>query len=153
MYKLSENKLTDFLYTGSQLMDKEGSTFEYVAKNNRLHILENMETGEQEYFTTAELRQMYGKEPLYYFCEFASGESTLNCNEWQAIEGQQYMQLDAWEAVCGAYDALDIDYLTEEEKNFIMIKLWDTNNHVIGIFGIKEIEEICAGDYEPWEEV
>lgn len=152
MYKLKENKIDDFVYSGSQLMNKEGNTFEYVIKNNQLHILQNMETGEMERFTTFELRQMYGKEPLYYFCEFAIGESPLTWGEWQAINGQRYLQLDAWKAVCGAYDALEIDLMPEEEKNLIMLKLWDTDNHLVGIFGTEEIEEICAGNYEPWKE-
>lgn len=93
--------------------------------------------------------KMYGKEPLYYFCEFVIGDN----QEYQAINGQRYMQLDAWEAVCGAYDALEIDLMSEEEKNLIMLKLWDTNNRLVGTFDIKEIEEICAGNYEPWEEM
>lgn len=149
MYRLKENKMDDFLYTGSQLINKEGNTFEYVTKVNQLHILQNIETGEMEQFTTVELRQMYGKEPLYYFCEFVIGDN----REWQTVDGQRYMQLDAWEAVCGAYDALEIDLMSEEEKNLIMLKLWDTNNRLVGTFDIKEIEEICAGNYEPWEEM
>lgn len=148
MYRLKDNKISDFLYPGSQLMNREGNSFEYVAKANQLHILQNMETGEQEYFTTFDLRQMYGKEPLYYFCEFAIGDN----QEWQTINGQRYMQLGAWEAVCGAYDALEIDLMPEKEKKFIMLKLWDTDNYLVGIFGIEEIEEICAGNYEPWKE-
>lgn len=149
MYKLKENKIDDFLYIGNQLMNREGNSFEYVAKANHLHILQNMETGEMEYFTTFELRQMYEKEPLYYFCEFVIGDN----QEWQAINGQRYIRLDAWEAVCGAYDALEIDLMPEEEKNRIMLKLWNTDNHLVGIFGIEEIEEICAGNYEPWKEL
>ena len=153
MYRLKDNKIFDFLYPGSQLMNREGNFFEYVAKNNQLHILQNMETGEMEHFTTFELRNMYGKEPLHYFCEFGTGTCPLTCKEWFAVEGQRYMQLDAWEAVCGAYDALEIDLMPEEEKNLIMLKLWGTDNHLVGIFDIKEIEEICAGNYEPWEEL
>lgn len=148
MYKLSENKIFDFLYPGSQLMNKEGNSFEYVTQARQLHILQNMETGEMEHFTTFELRQMYGKEPLYYFCEFVIRDK----QEWQIVNGQRYMQLNAWEAVCGAYDALEIDLMPEEEKNLIMLKLWGTGDHLVGIFGIEEIEEICAGNYEPWKE-
>lgn len=149
MYKLKENKIDDFLYTGSQLMNKEGNTFEYVAKNNQLHLLRNMETGEMERFTTFELRQMYGKKPLYYFCEVG----TKTDEEWFAVEGQRYLHLDAWEAVCGAYDALEVDLMPEEEKNRMMLKLWNTDDHLVGTFDTKEIEEICAGNYEPWKEV
>lgn len=149
MYRLKENKINGFLYSGSQLINKEGNTFEYVAKANQLHILQNMETGEMERFTTSELRQMYGKEPLYYFCEVG----TKTDEEWFAVEGQRYLHLDAWEAVCGAYDALEIDCMKEEEKNSIMLKLWNTDDHLVGIFDIKEIEEICAGNYEPWKEL
>ena len=86
--------------------------------------------------------------PLYYFCEFNTGDN----QEWQAVNGQRYMRLDAWEAVCGAYDALEIDCMSEEERNSIMLKLWNTDDHLVGIFDIKEIEEICAGNYEPWKE-
>ena len=149
MYRLKENKINDFLYTGSQLMNREGNNFEYVTKANQLHILQNMETGEMEHFTTFELRQMYGKKPLYYFCEFVIG----NNQEWQTIDGQRYMQLDAWNAVVGAMDWLEWDEMEEEEKESIFIKLWRSDHVLIGIFDADEIEEISCGNYEPWEEM
>lgn len=153
MYKLSENKLTDFLYTGSQLMTKEGNTFKYVTKLKELYQFYDIANEEEVYFTLSEVKNLYGIEPLYYFCEFAAGENTLNCNEWQAVEGQQYMQLDAWEAVCGACDGLEGDNMSEAEKDKFMLKLWRTDNILVGIFGIDEIKEICCGNYEPWKEL
>ena len=130
-------------------MNREGNNFEYVTKANQLHILQNMETGEMEHFTTFELRQMYGKKPLYYFCEFVIG----NNQEWQTIDGQRYMQLDAWNAVVGAMDWLEWDEMEEEEKESIFIKLWRSDHVLIGIFDADEIEEISCGNYEPWEEM
>ena len=149
MYRLKENKINDFLYTGSQLMNREGNNFEYVTKANQLHILQNMETGEMEHFTTFELRQMYGKKPLYYFCEFVIG----NNQEWQTIDGQRYMQLDAWDAVVGAMDWLEWDEMEESAKASIFIKLLDSENNIVGIFDADEIEEISCGNYEPWEKL
>ena len=149
MYKLKENRIDDFLYTGSQLMNKEGNTFEYVAKNNQLHILRNMETGEMEEFTTFELRNMYAKEPLYYCCEFVIGDN----QEWQTVNGQRYMQLDAWDAVVGAMEWLNWDYMEESEKAGIFIKLLDSKNNIMGIYDADELEKISYGAYEPWKEV
>lgn len=149
MYKLKENKIDDFLYTGSQLMNREGNNFEYVTKVNQLHVLQNMETGEMERFTTSELRQMYGKKPLYYFCEFVIG----NNQEWQTIDGQRYTQLDAWEAVAGAMEWLEWDEMDENEKESVFIKLRRSDHVLIGIFDAEEIEKISRGDSEPWKEV
>lgn len=149
MYRLKENKINDFLYTGSQLMNREGNNFEYVTKANQLHILQNMETGEMEHFTTFELRQMYGKKPLYYFCEFVIG----NNQEWQTIDGQRYMQLDAWDAVVGAMDWLEWDEMEESAKASLFIKLLDSENNIVGTFDADEIEEISCGNYEPWEKL
>ena len=148
MYRLKENKINDFLYTGSQLMNQEGNFFEYVTKANQLHILQNMETGEMEHFTTFELRQMYGKKPLYYFCEFVIG----NNQEWQTIDGQRYMQLGAWDAVAGAMDWLEWDEMEESAKASIFIKLLDSENNIVGIYDANELKKISYGDCEPWKE-
>lgn len=152
MYRLKENKMDDFLYTGSWLMNKEGNTFEYVAKNNQLYILRNMETGEMERFTYCELRQMYGKKPVYYYCEFSHGENLCTCEEWQEAGSQRYLQLPAWESVAGAMDWLKWDEMEEEEKNSIFIKLWRSDHVLVGIFDAEELEKISYGEYEPWEE-
>lgn len=95
------------------------------------------------------IEENYIKEPLYYFCEFVIGDN----QEWQAIDGQRYMQLDAWEAVCGAMEWLEWDEMDEKEKESIFIKLWRSDHVLIGIFDAEEIEKISRGDSEPWKEV
>lgn len=146
MYKLSENKLADFLYTGSQLMNKEGNSFEYVTKNNQLHILQNMETGGMEHFTTSELRKMYGKEinPVYYMCDFTHGENVTNCEPWQAVPSAKYK--DVWECVIGALEWLEWDEMEESEKASIFIRLWDSENNTVGVYDADELEKISYGE-------
>lgn len=87
-------------------------------------------------------------KPLYYFCEFNTGDN----QEWQTVNGQRYMQLDAWEAVAGAMDWLEWDEMEKEQKELIFIKLWRSDHVLIGIFDAEEIERISYGDYEPWKE-
>lgn len=146
MYKLLYNKLTDFLYTGSQLMDKEGNFFEYVTEGNQCHILQNMETGEMERFTTSELRKMYGKEPnpICYKCEFTHGEGVTNCEPWQGVPGCS--SSDAWEAVVGAMEWLEWDNMEESEKANIFVRLWDSENNIVGIYDADELEKISYGE-------
>lgn len=153
MYRLKDNKIHDFLYAGSYLMDKNGNSFEYVTKNNKLHLLQNMETGEMERFTTSELRQMYGKEPnpIWYWCEFSHGENVTNCEPWQTVWG--CCSSDAWECVIGALEWLEWDYMEESEKASIFIKLWDSENNIVGIYDADELEKISYGEYEPWKEL
>ena len=146
MYKLLYNKLTDFLYPGSQLMSREGNFFEYITEGNQCHILQNMETGEREYFTTAELRKMYGKEPnpIYYKCEFTHGEGVMNCEPWQAIPTSKLS--DAWETVTGALEWLEWGEIKESEKSNIFIKLLDSENNIVGIYDADELEKISSGE-------
>lgn len=146
MYKLKENKINDFLYTGSQLMNKEGNNFEYVAKNNQLHILQNMETGEMEHFTTFELRQAYGKEPnpVWYRCEFTHGENDTNCEPWQPVWGCR--SSSAWDCVVGALEWIEWDYMEESEKTNIFVRLWDSENNIVGIYDADELEKISYGE-------
>lgn len=146
MYKLKENKIDDFLYAGSQLMNREGNTFEYVTKARQLHILQNMETEEMEHFTTFELRQMYGKEPnpVWYKCEFTHGENVTNCEPWQTIWGCR--SSGAWYAVTGALEWLEWDYMKESEKASIFIKLLDSENNIVGIYDADELEKISYGE-------
>lgn len=153
MYRLKENKINDFLYTGSQLMNREGNNFEYVTKANQLHILQNMETGEMERFTTSELRQMYGKEPnpVWYWCKFTHGENVTNCEPWQTVPGGKHK--DAWDAVVGAMEWLEWDEMEESAKASIFIELLDSENIIVGIYDADELKKISCGDYEPWEEL
>ena len=153
MYRLKENKMDDFTYPGSQLTNREGNFFEYVAKNNQLHILRNMETGEMEEFTTFELRNMYGKEPnpVWYKCEFTHGENIINCNPWQPVPSAKYT--DAWEAVVGALEWIEWDEMEESAKASIFIKLLDSENNIVGIYDANELKKISYGDCEPWKEI
>lgn len=153
MYNLNKSNLDGFLYAGSQLVDVESNSLEYVTKNNQLHILQNMETGEMERFTTSELCQMYAKEPrpAWYWCEFTHGKNTVNCNPWQIVPYENYK--DAWETITGAMEWLEWDEMEEEEKKSIFIKLWRFDHVLIGIFNAEEIEEISYGSYEPWKEL
>lgn len=146
MYKLKENKIDDFIYSGSQLMNREGNFFEYVTEGNQCHILQNMETGELEYFTWFELRNMYGKEPnpIYYKCEFTHGEGVMNCEPWQAVWGCR--SSDAWECVTGALEWLEWDEIEESEKSNIFIKLLDSENNIVGIYDADELEKISYGE-------
>lgn len=146
MYRLKDNKVSDFLYPGSCLMNKEGNTFEYVTKYNQLYALQNMETEELEYFTWFELRQMYGKEPnpVYYTCEFTHGENVVNCEEWQTVP--ECKSSDAWEVVTGALEWLEWDYMEESEKANIFVRLWDSENNIVGIYDADELEKISYGE-------
>lgn len=153
MYKLSENKISGFLYSGSQLMDKEGHTLEFIAKCNRLYLFYDIDEEEDRYLTHQEIKKLYGIAPRYYYCEFAHGKNSCSCKEWQEIGSQRYLQLPAWEAVAGAMDWLKWDEMEEEEKESIFIKLWRSDHILIGIFSTEEIEEISCGEYEPWGEL
>lgn len=146
MYRLKDNKVSDFLYPGSCLMNKEGNTFEYVAQYNRLYTLQNMETEELEYFTWFELLNMYGKEPnpVWYRCEFTHGEGITNCEPWQTVWGCR--SSDAWECVTGALEWLEWDYMEESEKSNIFIKLLNSENNIVGIYDADELEKISYGE-------
>ena len=146
MYRLKDNKVSDFLYPGSQLMNREGNSFEYVVKNNHLHILQNMETGEMEKFTIFELRNMYGKEPnpVWYRCEFTHGEGVTNYEPWQAVPTLKLS--NAWETIVDALEWLEWDEMEESEKSNIFIKLLDSENNIVGIYDVDELEKISYGE-------
>lgn len=153
MYKLSGNKLNDFLYPGSRLINNEGHLLEYVTKCNQLYLLYDTDEEEEIYYTFTEMRQLSGIKPAYYYCEFSHGENSCGCTEWQEVGSQRYLQLPAWDAVAGAMDWLGWDEMEKEKKELIFIKLWRSDHVLIGIFDADELEKISYGDYEPWEEL
>lgn len=153
MYRLSENKIDDFLYSGSRLIDANGNEFEYVRKLKELYCFYDTANEEEVFFTFSEMRQLYGIAPIYYHCEYSHGKNVCECTEWFPIATQKYMELDAWEAVTGAMDWLEWDYMDEKEKSSIFIKLWRSDNILVGVFDVKEVEAISCGEYEPWKEL
>lgn len=153
MYKLSGNKIFNYLYPNSRLINNEGHVLEYVTKCNQLYLLYDTDEEEEIYYTFTEMRQLWGVKPAYYYCEFSHGENSCSCEEWQEVGSQRYLQLPAWDAVVGAMDWLEWDEMEEEEKNSIFIKLWRSDHVLVGIFNADEIAEISCGNYEPWEKL
>ena len=135
------------------MINNEGHLLEYVTKCNQLYLLYDTDEEEEIYYTFAEMLQLRGIKPAYYYCEFSHGENSCSCTEWQEVGSQRYLQLSPWDSVVGAMEWLEWDEMEEEEKKSIFIKLWRSDHVLVGIFDADKIEEISCGNYEPWEEM